>query len=70
MAENLPSADDRTRIREAYERALGRLPTTAETDDALSFVHRMKNEWKGDSAKAWQSFCKSLLASSEFIYID
>jgi hypothetical protein len=30
----------------------------------------MEREWKGDRVKAWQSFCKALLASNEFLYLD
>jgi hypothetical protein len=70
MAESLPPADDATRIRAAYERALSRLPTAGEIDDAITFLNRIAKEWQGDRAKAWQSFCKSLLASSEFIYMN
>jgi hypothetical protein len=62
--------DDAGRIREAYERALSRPPTPAEIDNALTFITRIQPEWKGDKNKAWQSFCKSLLASNEFIYIN
>jgi hypothetical protein len=62
--------DDAARVREAYERALSRPATPLEIDQALSFVARAQQEWKGDKAKAWQSFCKSLLASNEFIYLN
>lgn len=62
--------DDAGRIREAYQRALSRPATALEVDQGLSFVARMREEWKGDNAKAWQSFCKSLLASNEFIYLN
>jgi hypothetical protein len=62
--------DDAGRIREAYQRALSRPATALEVDQGLSFVAKMRDEWKGDNAKAWQSFCKSLLASNEFIYLN
>jgi len=62
--------DDAGRVREAYERALSRPATGAEVDQALTYVARMQEAWKGSRASAWQSFCKSLLASSEFIYIN
>ncbi len=73
MAEGLlarKDLDDAGRVREAYERALTRPATGGEVDDALSFVARMQTAWKGDRVSAWQSFCKSLLASNEFIYIN
>jgi hypothetical protein len=62
--------DDVARIREAYERALTRPATPAEVDNALSFISRIEREWQGSKANAWQSFCKALLASSEFIYVN
>jgi mono/diheme cytochrome c family protein len=62
--------DDAARIREAYESALARPPSSKEIDDGLTFVARMEREWKGDRKKAWQSFCKSLLSSNEFLYLN
>ncbi len=73
MAESLlnqASLDDQARIREAYERALGRQPSAKEVDQGLTFISRMQEEWKGDKVNAWQSYCKSLLASNEFIYLN
>lgn len=65
-----PGLDDSSRIREAYERALSRPPTPDEIDLALSFVARTQQQWQGDKTMAWQSLCKSLLASNEFVYIN
>jgi hypothetical protein len=62
--------DDAGRIREAYERALSRPPTPQEIDRAQTFLARIYKEWQADPAKTWQSFCKSLLSSNEFIYIN
>ena len=62
--------DDAGRIREAYERAFTRPATSLEIDQALSFLARIEREWKGDKGKAWQSLCKALLASNEFIYVN
>jgi hypothetical protein len=62
--------DDSARIREAYERALSRPPRPEEIDLALTFITRIEQQWQGDKAKAWQSFCKALLASNEFVYIN
>ncbi len=62
--------DDAARIREAYERALSRPATTLEIDQALTYIARMEKEWNGDRTKAWQSFCKSLLSTNEFIYLN
>ncbi len=73
MADSLlekAALDDAGRIREAYERALSRPATSQEIDQALTYVARMEKEWTGDKAKAWQSFCKSLLSTNEFIYLN
>ena len=73
MAEGLlarTDLDDAGRVRDAYERALSRPATGREVDQALTYVARMQEAWKGSRASAWQSFCKSLLASNEFIYIN
>jgi len=72
MAEDLlaRNTDDNARIREANERALSRPATPEEIDLALTFISRVEQQWQGDKAKAWQSFCKALLASNEFVYIN
>ncbi len=80
MAEQLlkrTDLDDAGRIRDAYERALSRPPSPKEIDGALSFIARVDRamaERKTDPAErrtfAWQSFCKALLSSNEFIYLN
>jgi len=70
MAESLKPLEPQQRIAAAYERALSRPPTNQEVDQALTYIAKMQKEWNGDELKAWQSFCKSLLASSEFIYLN
>lgn len=69
--------DDAARIREAYERALSRPPTPREIDQALTFVSQMDKAYaakgKNDQERrtlAWQSFCKALMGSNEFIYLN
>ena len=61
--------DDAARIREAYELTLSRPPSPEEIDLALSFLNRM-GEKVADRTLLWQSFCKGLLASNEFIYLN
>ena len=77
MAESLlaiPAADDAARVREAYERAYSRPATPGEVDRALSFIDRMSRvarEGAGDPrVLAWQSFCKAIIGSNEFIYLN
>ena len=68
--------DDNSRIRTAYEQAFARLPNPSETEQALSFIRQIEealSDREEDSQKrrlrAWQSFCQSLMASNEFVYL-
>lgn len=73
MAEGLlarAELDDAGRVREVYERALSRPATAREVDRALTYIARLQDAWKGSRVNAWQSFCKSILASNEFVYIN
>jgi hypothetical protein len=80
LAENLLRERDREdagRIREAYERALSRPPTAQETDQALTFIAKVEkalaekhNAGEEHRVLAWQSFCKALMASNEFAYLN
>ena len=69
--------DDPGRVQEAYERVLARPPSPSEIDRALTFVasvERSLAEREGDAgqrtARAWQSFCKAVIGSSEFLYVN
>ena len=69
--------DDAARIRDAWERALSRPPSAGEVDRAQTFIAQvekaMEDKEKDPAARrlfAWQSFCKALLASNEFIYLN
>jgi hypothetical protein len=80
MAEGLlrdSGMEDAERIRQAYERSLSRPPSAQETDQALTFIARVRQALaeKHDAGeesrvRAWQSFCKALMASNEFIYLN
>ncbi|MCC6395240.1 MAG: DUF1549 domain-containing protein [Bryobacterales bacterium] len=80
MAEKLladSSLDDAARIREVYERALARPPAAKDIDRALTFIAQIGKQLESretDAAKrrllSWQSFCKALLTSNEFIYLN
>ena len=59
------------RIREAYMRVLSREPNASELDGAMSYVTRFASRSEEASARdAWQSYCRILLASNDFIYVD
>jgi hypothetical protein len=68
---------DPQRVSVAYEEALSRPPEPNETDRALTFIHEIERTLEGPEsdptkrrAKAWESFCRGLFGSSEFIYLD
>ena len=80
MAEGLlarQDLDDPDRIRSAYERALGRPPSAKDIDRALTFISQIEravesHKTSSDERRvfAWQSFCKALVGSNEFIYLN
>ena len=80
MADRLLSAehlDDASRVQDIYERTLARLPTAAEVDRALTFISQVERELEHTNAdaaqlraKAWQSFCKAMIGSNEFLYLN
>jgi uncharacterized protein DUF1553 len=71
---------DDQRVALAYQRTLGRTPTTEESRESLDYLERYRNksltaaQAKGavttPALDAWQSFCRVLLSSNEFIYVD
>ena len=59
------------RVREAYMRVLSREPDASELDGAMSYVAGFASRSEDESARdAWQSYCRILLASNDFIYVD
>ncbi len=74
---NQQNIDDAARVRTAYERALSRPASAQEVDHALTFISQidqvMRDRHPDDAERkilAWQSFCKALLGSNEFIYLN
>jgi hypothetical protein len=71
------NANDESRLREVYELAYGRPPTSKETARALEFLGTYENELEKDGLGiaerrrcAWQAWCRVILASNEFIYVE
>ncbi len=71
-------SDDPGRIAAAYQRALARPPTAAESRRALAFVDEMTSDgrsWQSaeqvyaQRRRAWSLMCQSLFASNEFVYL-
>jgi len=61
---------DTRRIEEAYVAILDRRPEPGEIDMGLTYMQGLRRKWKDiGEEKAWQSFCHTLMASNEFIYV-
>lgn len=80
MARHLLDAkdlDDAARVRTAIYDTLGRKPDSDETHDLLRYIDSFQkkaadSQQKLDDPKfrAWESFCRVLIASNGFIYVD
>ncbi|HET9942992.1 MAG TPA: DUF1553 domain-containing protein, partial [Terriglobia bacterium] len=66
------SADDRRRVERAIGIMLTRKPAVQEIDAALGYIDGMEKRREGEDARlnAWQSYCRILMSSNEFVYID
>ena len=64
-------ASEADRVREAYMGILTRHPEPAEVDGALSYIGGFALRFEDRTPQeAWQSYCRVLLASNDFIYVD
>jgi hypothetical protein len=80
LAERLRAAecaDDESRVCAAYELAFGRAPSRTEIGRVLDFIKSYEDELENDGLSpperrkgAWEAWCRVLLASNEFIYIN
>ncbi len=74
LADQLLEASDWSesdRVRQAYLSILTREPDSAELDGAMSYLGGFSSRFEGaTSQEAWQSYCRILLASNNFIYVD
>lgn len=80
LAESLlsrPDLDPRTRLDEAYRRALSRTPTDSEARRDLEYLSKFESTLESLGVapperprRSWQVLCQSILASSEFLYLD
>jgi hypothetical protein len=66
------SLSDAQRVELAYRMALTRRPDGAEVDAALTYIGDLERKLgKSDAhVTAWQSFCKVLLSTNEFLYLN
>jgi hypothetical protein len=58
------------RVERAYLAMLNRPPVADEVDAGLSYVARFQERFKRSEKEAWQSMCRVLMASNDFIYVD
>ena len=63
---------DAARVETAYARILNRRPDKSEIDQALNYVAGFRQKFAGEKAdqKAWQSLCRVLMSSNDFVYVD
>jgi len=63
---------DAARIETAYAIILNRRPDKDEIDQALNYIAGFKRKFAGENAdqKAWQSLCRVLMSSNDFVYVD
>jgi hypothetical protein len=65
------SNDDRTRVAFAFDTAFNRPATPSEIWDSLAFLGRYRGADAGRPVDdAWIAFCRSLLSSNEFFFIQ
>lgn len=64
--------DAAARLRTAYLKILNRHASEDDIAKALAYVASFKQKFAGEAAElqAWQSLCRVLMASNEFIYVD
>jgi len=59
------------RMESAYWSILARPPSAGEVDSGLTYIAGFRRKFQHASElDAWQSFCRILLASDNFIYVD
>lgn len=73
---SMPVTDDSYRVREAYQSTLQREPSASEIALAQDFIRRyaeasgLKLSATDRQQFAWRGFCRSLLASNEFLFVE
>ena len=66
------ASDDRRRMERAYLVTVNRLANADELDSGLTYISSLKRRFPDATADldAWQSWCRILMASNEFIYLE
>jgi len=53
------------KVRHAYQVVLGQPPTATQVDAALTYL----SKFPGPNSLAWTSYCRTLIASNDFLYV-
>ncbi len=71
------SADDSGRVAEAFDRFYSRPPAEAEVESSLAFIASYEDSLRSRDTDsellrpmAWQAFCRALMATNEFLYVN
>jgi len=71
------SSDDASRVFEAFTRFYSRPPTESEVESSLDFIHAYEESLRSNGTAAdqlrlrsWQAFCRALMATNEFLYVN
>ncbi len=65
------AGSDAQRLEAAYLRTLNRKPSAGEVDAGLTYVGEFEKRFpSAGRAAGWQSMCRVLMASNDFIYVD
>jgi hypothetical protein len=74
LARRLATGPNSDQIRRGFLMVVGRLPGTAELDQAAAFVETQAASYSGREEKrhelALADFCQVLLCLNEFVYVD
>jgi hypothetical protein len=64
--------DDAARLASAYRRILNRSASQDELTAGLKYIAGFQQKFAGEQSaqKAWQSYCRILMASNDFLYLD
>lgn len=58
------------KLAKLFVRILNREVTPTETDNAFTYMAAFRRKFAASEFDAWQSFCRILLTSNEFLYLD
>ena len=74
---SMTSLKDEWRLQRAYRRALGRDATADDLQRATTFLAEYEQRLAAENVaagearrRAWQSFCRALLSTNEFVYVE